>query len=377
MLGYLITGLMAILICLRVEYIANLKARRTLKHVIHVNGSRGKSTVTRLIDAGLRAGGFRVYSKITGTEPAARGVDGNETVIRRRGPANIREQLRTVRSASRQKADILVVECMALHPELQRISQERMLQADIGVITNVRRDHLEIMGPGLREAAEAMASTIPENGTLVTSESDQVEVFRKTCGSKGTKLLAVHGGDIQYKNHFAENVEMALTVCELLGVDRHRASRAMSHYSADPGVLQLLRLNEHTVLLNGLSANDPDSTEAIHAKYRKDPRLEGHRWVLLFNGRQDRSARTDQFLRLMCRIPCSEVWLLGKSPHYMKKKLASAKGGQVPVQSASADMHEILQGITTKTVVFAIGNYGAEGRRLTAFAAQIGEVMDE
>lgn len=33
-------------------------ARKKLAHVVHVNGTRGKSTVSRLIEAGLRAGGF-------------------------------------------------------------------------------------------------------------------------------------------------------------------------------------------------------------------------------------------------------------------------------------------------------------------------------
>lgn len=32
------------------------KSRATLRHVVHVNGTRGKSTVCRLIGAGLRAG---------------------------------------------------------------------------------------------------------------------------------------------------------------------------------------------------------------------------------------------------------------------------------------------------------------------------------
>ena len=36
---------------------------------IHVNGTRGKSSVTRLIAAGLRAGGKRTFAKTTGTAP--------------------------------------------------------------------------------------------------------------------------------------------------------------------------------------------------------------------------------------------------------------------------------------------------------------------
>lgn len=33
---------------------------------VHVNGTRGKSSVTRLIAAGLRAGGRKTVAKITG-----------------------------------------------------------------------------------------------------------------------------------------------------------------------------------------------------------------------------------------------------------------------------------------------------------------------
>ena len=36
---------------------------------IHVNGSRGKSSVTRLIASGLRAGGLKTLAKTTGTAP--------------------------------------------------------------------------------------------------------------------------------------------------------------------------------------------------------------------------------------------------------------------------------------------------------------------
>ena len=46
---------------------------------IHVNGSRGKSSVTRLIAAGLRAGGLKTLAKTTGTAP--RLIDENGKVV--------------------------------------------------------------------------------------------------------------------------------------------------------------------------------------------------------------------------------------------------------------------------------------------------------
>ena len=46
--------------------------RKALENIpvrIHVNGTRGKSSVTRLIAAGLRESGFNTYAKTTGTTP--------------------------------------------------------------------------------------------------------------------------------------------------------------------------------------------------------------------------------------------------------------------------------------------------------------------
>ena len=55
-----------------------LRDRRQISHVVYVNGTRGKSTVSRLIDAGLRAGGYRVFCKTTGSLAMTIDVDGGE-----------------------------------------------------------------------------------------------------------------------------------------------------------------------------------------------------------------------------------------------------------------------------------------------------------
>lgn len=65
--------------------------------MVHVNGTRGKSTVSRLIEAGLRAGGLRVFCKTTGTDPMTIDVKGREEPIHRRGKANIKEQIAILR----------------------------------------------------------------------------------------------------------------------------------------------------------------------------------------------------------------------------------------------------------------------------------------
>ena len=143
---------------------AAARSRAALRHVVHVNGTRGKSTVCRLIEAGLRAGGVRVFCKTTGTDPMTINVAGVEEPLRRRGKANIKEQVGILRRAAAENAQVLVIECMALQPEYQRCAQHRILQADVGVITNVRHDHADVMGAALPEIADTLCNTVPQNG---------------------------------------------------------------------------------------------------------------------------------------------------------------------------------------------------------------------
>src|SRR5690606_38076875 len=112
---------------------------------------------------------LRTVGKTTGT--SARMIYWNtdeEKPIKRRpeGP-NIREQKMVVKEAAQLKAEALVSECMAVNPDYQIVFQEKMLQANIGVIVNVLEDHMDVMGPTLDEIAEAFTATIPYNGQLV------------------------------------------------------------------------------------------------------------------------------------------------------------------------------------------------------------------
>ena len=77
-----------------IEKALTTKKRNSFKYVIHVNGIRGKSTTTRLIDAGLRNLGYKVYTKTTGTLPYTINTKNEDVKVERTGNANIREQIK-------------------------------------------------------------------------------------------------------------------------------------------------------------------------------------------------------------------------------------------------------------------------------------------
>ena len=76
--------------------------RRNLKGIpirIMVNGTRGKTSVTRLIAAILREAGIRTWPKTTGTQAAWILPDGSEQEYRKKRPVNIREQIPFIKKA--------------------------------------------------------------------------------------------------------------------------------------------------------------------------------------------------------------------------------------------------------------------------------------
>lgn len=259
---------LAYLVFLIVERLRNDAARRALSHVIHVNGIRGKSSICRLIDAGLRAGGFAVFTKTTGTCPSTLQVDGSEQPLRRKGLPSIKGVVADHPQAARQRADVLVIECMAVLPEYQQISEERMLCSDIGVISNVRLDHSEEMGNTLDEIAAALSNTIPRHGTLFTADAAYADYF---LGRSGEKRPVHHASGIPSAEFsaidFADNVALALAVCRHLGVPEAIALEGMETYRKDPGAFSVETLSGDTgcalLFLNALAANDPGSAGMI------------------------------------------------------------------------------------------------------------------
>ena len=76
---------------------------------VHVNGTRGKSSVARLIAAGMRAGNIRTCCKNTGTLPRMALPDGTEYPVFRPAKANEIEQLRLVAAAVDAGVEALVI----------------------------------------------------------------------------------------------------------------------------------------------------------------------------------------------------------------------------------------------------------------------------
>src|SRR3954452_22561469 len=237
-----------------------------------VNGIRGKSSITRLCAGALRGGGLVTVAKTTGT--AARFIHPDATeepVYRKFGISNIVEPIGIVRRAATYRPDALVIECMAVMPALQEINQEKLIRSTIGVLCNVREDHLEEMGPTLDDVARSLSRSMPVGGICVTAERDRLHILQQEAAARDCELIHADPDTVTDEElrgfswfTFKENVAIALTVAELLGVERKTALQGMYDAPPDPGVLSVERYitpeGKRLRFANVFAANDPEST---------------------------------------------------------------------------------------------------------------------
>jgi len=288
-----------------VEWRVHIKHLSRIPIRIHVNGTRGKSSVVRLIAAGLREGSVRTLAKTSGSQTMLILPDGRETPIPRASQPNVIEQLRIVSSAASCHADALVIECMALDPALQSLSSRRLVGATHGVITNVGPDHLDVMGPDESSVALALAGSIPEQGKLFTAERRFFHLLLSAAEDRGTAVRHVReerdpvsADDLARFGHVehAENVALALCVCEDIGVDRQTALRGMWRSRCDAGAMTTLTV-EHDgrslFFVNSFGANDPQSAQsAWNLTEARFGNVETR--IVLMNCRGDRPDRSRQ-----------------------------------------------------------------------------------
>lgn len=361
-----------------IEFARHQKRIYSIPIRIHVNGTRGKSSVTRLIGAGLRAGGFSTITKVTGTFPRLIIEDGTETYIYRKSTANIIEQLSIVKFAFKREAQALVMECMALQPQYQTITEKKMIHSNINVMTNVRLDHVDIMGHTLPEIAETLGRTIPKNQHLFTAEYVIPDTLKKIADKRNTVMHVITPDGISkndmkgfsYIEH-QENVALALAVCQHLNIDRETAMKGMYDAIPDSGALRKFKVEAFQKKLffyNAFAANDPDSTVMVWQKIREEIGFEGVR-IALLNTRQDRLDRARQLAEMAGKKLVDEIdylILIGQSTevvenmtiHYgfPRRKLISL-GWTTP-----AKVFETVLSITDKvSTTVAVGNMGGMG----------------
>jgi gamma-polyglutamate synthase len=375
------------------EYAYHEKNIRSIPIRIHVNGTRGKSSVTRLIAAGLREGGIRTFAKTTGTLPRMIIHDGTEYPVYRQSKANIIEQVRIIAFAARNQAEALVIECMAIQPYLQSLCEMKLVRSTHGVITNVREDHLDVMGPAEHDVALALLGTTPAGKELFTCEKDYPREFESVCRDRGTRLVVVSDAEIKsvrdedlrdfrYVEH-RDNIALALKVCAAIGVPGEVALRGMKKGEPDAGAMSDLKLDffgRHIHFINGFAANDPESTGMIW-RMALEKHADVQRRIMIINSRIDRPDRSRQIGEALAGWARADRYILIGSGSYFLVRYAVRAGIDARLFTNAEDLEteiifeEVLKHCRKTTLVMGVGNIAGPGLELITYFRNRSEEM--
>lgn len=285
----------------------------TIKYRIHVNGIRGKSSVTRLAASVLREAKIETLGKTTGSDTNIIDATGKDVPVIRQGPANIFENVLSIQKYVTDKTQAIVFECMAIQPMYQKFLEDKVMRANIGIITNVWEDHVAEMGQTLPEIAHSLSSTIPTNGYLISAEDNpEIQaILQENCRKKHTKYInalnyRVKNSYIQDFHYFEhkENISIGLALADLLNIPERVALRGMKKVKPDPGATTIEKYSvkgKKVIWVNLFAANDRQSViksvELVHARFKKL----AYATTSLLNNRHDRPERAQQFVDIVTR----------------------------------------------------------------------------
>jgi len=376
----IILATLAVALCLAgiIEYKYHQRSLDSIPLRIHVNGTRGKSSVTRLVAAGLREGGIRTFAKTTGTAPRVIDAEGRDRIIHRLRLPSIGEQVRLMDYFSTEKPDAVVMECMAVQPQYQWIAEHQMVQSHIGVITNVRPDHLDEMGPTEDDVAMSLCNTIPIDGVMITGEDKKTDLLEKVTKANDSEFILSDESTVtqneldsfSYMEH-PSNVAVALDVCKEAGVDREVALSGMHKVKPDLGALIAWNLDikgKRLQFVNAMAANDPVSTLQIWKFVIDRYPAEGGTCVF-FNSRDDRPLRTRQMIELALEeIKPDYFFVRGDKIDSTVQRLKNHSPRTATNVIGLGEKHDLLisflEGIPDDTLVFAIGNQVGAGQEI-------------
>ena len=380
MMPLYLLGALAISLCIAglIEFQLHSRSLKSIPLRIHVNGTRGKSSVTRLVAAGLREGGLKTFAKTTGTAPRVIDPEGKDRIIHRLRLPSIGEQVRLLRYFATEKPDAVVMECMAVQPQYQWIAEHQMIKSHIGVITNVRPDHLEEMGPTEEDVAHSLCNTVPNKAVLITAEDQKPEILKAVAKKNNSQIIFSDPASVSEKEmdsfsyiEHSSNVAIAIDVCEKAGVDRETSLIGMHKVQPDVGALVIwdLMIKEKTYkFVNGMAANDPVSTLRIWNSINDRYGL-GKKTCVFFNSREDRLGRTEQMIKLALNKIKPDFFII-RGDKVLKiindfvhlSPLTNIM--TFDLNKTLTKSTELLESLPNETLIYAIGNQVGAGQEI-------------
>lgn len=353
----LIIVLMIVLLVLSLmESILHCIALKKIPFRILVNGTRGKTTTTRLIAAALRDKGIRTYAKTTGSDAQIIKDDGSVVMLKRRRGVRLTENISFVHKAAKAGCRCIVVECMALHEESQRMMASKFIRPTHTIIINTLSDHMDAMGEKREDVAWTLSQSVDKDTKLYVTED-----FYDSLSVRSFNKVEVRHYDFESSVSVAdEDVSLAVSLLKDFSLTEEEVLEAAKHITPDIGLYDRFDFPCGSVLYPTFSINDEENMEKKVVDVYKE---RNEKLSLIFNNRKDREFRIYYLRNLITknRDKIGRVYIIGD----YRSKVARYIGKKCSIETLVSDPEELKDKMTDNAGVFVgLGNIKGAGERL-------------
>ncbi len=373
------------------------RSHRAIPLRITVTGTRGKTSVARLLASVLREDGRRVLAKTTGSQAALVLPDGSVEEIRRRGQPSILEQKQLLHRGVDLGADVVVAEIMSIHAENHVAESHRLLKPHVVLVTNFRVDHTDAVGDTRADVAAVLALDVTEGSRVFVPEVEAIDTFRDAAAASGAHVTEVPAGTAasmieegkgQSPADFGDNLDLVVAVARSLGVADDTTRRGIRAARHDVGAVRLWTCQRGSsaapvFLVSAFAANDPESTMVVYDRVMRTLGTSPDQCIGLMVLRRDRGDRSLQWADalaggLLNRF--SRLFVTGiHAPAFQRRlrRLDNRRAIRILRSAPAADLTAaVLSEIRDSGgVVFGFGNIGGVGEELVEHWAAVGEVV--
>lgn len=345
---------------------------------IAVTGTRGKTSIVRMLASILREEGRCVFAKTTGSEANFILPDGEEIRVKRGLVPSIIEQKKVIRLAAENCADTIVCEIMSIHPENHYVEAQKILKPNIVLITNIRIDHTEAMGTTREEIGRVLSLDIPQNAAVFIPEKEMINSISDLVESKNGNLFYINEKLPEYiknsdltidEKFFRDDLSAIHTLCRYLNISQKSIINGLKKVKLDCGswsIYKYCRDKKNIFIVNGFAANDPESTRNLLKKVALViPSFHSRKLIGLLCLRKDRGDRTLQWINfLKNKMENSFDRLFITGGHYRAVKRRLKDSDMIRFNSAEKVMSHIFKDTEENSIIFGFGNIKDSGNQL-------------
>ena len=375
--------------CLVLEKILLDRRVQSVPLRIAVTGTRGKTSVVRMLAAVLEESGRKVMAKTTGSRARLIFPDGNEEDVRRRGFPSIIEQKRLLKKAVENDVECLVAEVMSIQLENHFVECQKIVKPNIVIVTNVRKDHVDAMGHTEDEIGGVLALDIPEGAKVFIPESEIRPAFHEAAYRMRAEIMPVQAGiSAKLSGHdseimcqdFLENLDLTYTVATHLGIGKVDIARGIRNTEKDIGALSVWRIksiksDKFIYAINAFAANEPESTNEIISIVENALTDASSEKIGIVNMRSDRGDRTQQWMEALNTHFGShfcKLYYVGSQSRILQRRLG--RGRRIGSVSPEEIMELIMDEAKDRSMIFGLGNMDGMGMRLVQYWERVGEL---